>query len=94
MLVEKVAVKTIWAESLIEVGLLDRLYNVIKAEQTSRVDHLIRHLFISWLLDNRLVVHVLRSLVDLLKVLRNDLFHLLAIFEDLRVLSFNFHLNS
>ncbi len=45
------------------------------------------------LLDNRLVVHMFRPLVDLVKVLCNDLFHRLAIFEDLRVLSFNFSLD-
>ena len=94
MLIEKVAVKAIWSEALIEVGLLSCLYNVFKAEQASRVNHLIRHLFISWLFDIRLAVHMVRPPVYLFKVLCYDLFYLLAIFEDLRVLSFHLSLDS
>jgi hypothetical protein len=94
MLIEKVAVKTIWTESLIEVGLLSRLYDVIKAEQASRVDHLIRHLFISWLLDIQLALHIFRPFVDLFEILCYDLFYLLAIFKYLRILSFHLSLYS
>ena len=94
MLIEKVAVKTIWTESLIEVGLLSRLYDVFKAEHASRVDHIIRHLFISWLLDIRLAVHMVRPPVYLFKVLCYDLFYLLAIFKDFWILSFYLPLDS
>ena len=94
MLIEKIAVKTIWAEALIEVRLLICLYNIFKTEQASRVNHLIRHLFISWLFDIRLAVHMARPPVYLFKVLCYDLFYLLAIFEDLRVLSFHLSFDS
>ena len=89
MLIEKVAVKTIWSEPLVVVGLLSRLHNVFKAEQASRVDHPIRHLFISWLLDLQLALHMFRPLVNLFEILCYDLFYLLAIFKDFRILPFH-----
>ncbi len=54
----------------------------------------VHHLFVRRLLDNLLALHVLRSSVDLFEVLCDYLLHLLAILEDLRVLSLYFPLDS
>ena len=88
-MLEDIAIKAVRSKAFVKVGLLHCLSDVFEDKQACRVYSFVHHLFILWLLDDRLALHVLRSSVDLFKVLCNDLLHLLAILEDLRVLSFN-----
>ena len=85
VLVEDVSIKAVGSESFVEVRLLGSLSDVSQTEHASRVDHLIAHVYIRLSFIIRLNLHVVGSLVHLLKVTRNDLLDLLAIFEDFRV---------
>ncbi len=86
---EEVAIEAVRSKAFVKVRLLHCLSDVFETKQACRVYVFVHHLFIRRLLDNQLALHVLRSSVDLFKVLCNDLLHLLAILEDLRVLPFN-----
>ena len=85
ILVEDFSIKTVGSESFVKVRLLGCLCDVFKTEHASRVDHLISHVYICLSFFIWASLHVVGSLVHLLKVTRNDLLDLLAIFEDFRV---------
>ncbi len=85
VLVENITIEAVGSEAFVKVRLLGCLSDVFQTEHASCVDHLIAYLSIHLSFIIRLNLHVVGSLVNLLKVTRNDLLDLLAIFKNFRV---------
>jgi hypothetical protein len=83
ILIENVTIKAVGSESLVEVGLLCCLSNIIQAKGSSCVNLLIDHLIIFLHSHVQIILHMVWSLVDIGKVLRYHLLHLRPVFEDL-----------
>jgi hypothetical protein len=78
---EDIPIKTVRAQSLVEVGLLSCFSYVFHGESCSGVDHLISHLFIVGHSVSQMLLHVIWSLVDPLEITCDDLVNLSAVFK-------------
>ena len=93
ILVENVTIEAVGSESLVEVGLLSCLSDIIQTKDSSCVNLLIDHLIIFLYSHVQIILHMVWSLVDICKVLRYHLLYLRTIFEDFMfsslIVSFN-----
>jgi hypothetical protein len=76
ILIENVTIKAVGSESLVEVGLLSCLSDVIQAKDSSCVNHLIDHIIVFLYSHVQIILHMVWSLVDIGKVLRYHLVNL------------------